>query len=74
MQGVQYGVECFCGNSSPKADLALDQKKCSTPCPGDPNQSCGGYLAMDVYHTGTYASHIIIILLLLLRSQAPCPT
>lgn len=50
--GVQYGVECFCGNSSPKTDLALDQKKCNTPCPGDPNQSCGGYLVMDVYETG----------------------
>jgi len=50
--GVQYGYECFCGNTQPQPSSALDQSKCGTPCPGDEDTTCGGYLAMDVYHTG----------------------
>ena len=51
--GVQYGFECFCGNTRPPPSSALEQIKCGTPCPGAQDSSCGGYLAVDVYETGT---------------------
>eukprot|EP00090_Calanus_glacialis_P003355 TRINITY_DN12484_c0_g1_i5.p1 TRINITY_DN12484_c0_g1~~TRINITY_DN12484_c0_g1_i5.p1 ORF type:complete len:892 (-),score=268.22 TRINITY_DN12484_c0_g1_i5:184-2859(-) len=50
--GVQYGFECFCGNTPPPPSSALEQSKCGTPCPGSQDSSCGGYLAVDVFETG----------------------
>jgi len=50
--GTQYGVECFCGNSSPDKELLLDASKCSMICPGKKDSTCGGYLAMQVQSTG----------------------
>jgi len=53
--GVQYGVECFCGNSRPEPSSALENSKCSMACPGSKEKTCGGYLAVDVYDTGLQA-------------------
>eukprot|EP00092_Neocalanus_flemingeri_P009591 GFUD01010322.1.p1 GENE.GFUD01010322.1~~GFUD01010322.1.p1 ORF type:complete len:916 (+),score=308.33 GFUD01010322.1:197-2749(+) len=50
--GVQYGVECFCGNTRPELSSALQPSKCSLPCPGSKDRTCGGYLAVEVYETG----------------------
>jgi len=50
--GVQYGMECFCGNSRPEPSSALENSKCSMKCPGSKDATCGGYLAVDVYETG----------------------
>jgi len=50
---LQYGVECFCGNTLP-ADKKkrISSESCNMECPGDSGQSCGGYLTMDIYGTG----------------------
>ena len=32
--GLQFGLECFCGNKSPKPDQKLTDVKCNKPCPG----------------------------------------
>lgn len=50
--GVQYGLECFCGNAQPQASLLLDPGKCDLPCPGGGPATCGGYLTMDITETG----------------------
>jgi len=50
--GLQFGLECFCGNKSPKPDQKLTDVKCNKPCPGAEDTMCGGYLTMDVFHTG----------------------
>lgn len=51
--GVQYGSECFCGNLEPPAAAKLvDGAECSYACVGEPEQTCGGYFAMNVYETG----------------------
>ena len=48
--GVQYGIQCFCGNPAPllarhkRADTECDMK-----CPGDSNYMCGGRWKMNVY-------------------------
>ncbi len=53
--GTQYAVECFCHDQEPpdKRKVTKDGKrKCDRECPTDASQRCGGYLAMNVYHTG----------------------
>ncbi|KAL2219216.1 hypothetical protein M432DRAFT_338948 [Thermoascus aurantiacus ATCC 26904] len=39
--GLQ-GSECFCGDEPPPASTKVDDSKCSTPCPGYPDDTCGG--------------------------------
>ena len=52
LAGLQYGVECFCGNSRPGENHLLPEGSCNTPCPGQGDVSCGGYLTMNLYETG----------------------
>lgn len=48
--GLQYGSECWCGNSYGRHGKAESEEKCQlTPCSGDRNQKCGGELANAVY-------------------------
>ena len=48
--GVQYGSECWCGNSYGKHGR-LEDSECSTPCVGDASlvNQCGGALANSVF-------------------------
>lgn len=52
LAGLQYGMECFCGDTYPSAKLILSQADCDIPCSGDESIRCGGYYKMDIYHTG----------------------
>ena len=52
LAGLQYGVECFCGNKLPGDQHLLQEDSCNTPCPGQADASCGGYLTMNLYETG----------------------
>ena len=45
--GLQYGKECFCGNSI--APGLLGAQKCTMPCAGNPAQYCGGPQKLSVY-------------------------
>ncbi|PPR01095.1 hypothetical protein CVT26_016001 [Gymnopilus dilepis] len=50
LAGVEYGHECFCGNA-----ILYDygtSEGCTTPCPGDESNTCGGSLAIQIYSTG----------------------
>ena len=46
--GVQYGSQCFCGNSYGKYGRA---NNCDMPCSGNRSQICGGFWANSVYST-----------------------
>ena len=52
LAGLQYGVECFCGNTKPPPARELGEEKCDMACPGEEGESCGGYLTMDIFQTG----------------------
>jgi len=45
--GLEYSVECFCGNSV--APNRLTAKKCTMKCGGDSTQYCGGPQTLSVY-------------------------
>ncbi|XP_034250002.1 xylosyltransferase oxt isoform X2 [Thrips palmi] len=50
--GVQYSVECFCGNNRPESSSRLPDSSCNMKCPADPRKACGGYYTINVYQTG----------------------
>lgn len=49
--GMQFNYECWCGDK-----VALmkrtEESRCDSRCPGNRTQTCGGFLMMNVYHTG----------------------
>jgi hypothetical protein len=51
--GVQYGSQCFCGDSYGEYGAATD---CNMACNGDSAETCGGTWANDVYPTGATGS------------------
>ena len=48
--GVQFGRECFCGDTVDPSHK-IDEDKCDNACPGNDGKKCGGYLAMNIYKT-----------------------
>lgn len=50
--GMQYGMECYCGNQRPSSKFDMPDTSCSIPCSGDKAQICGGHRIMSVYRTG----------------------
>jgi len=50
MAGTEYGGQCFCGNEL-KTTTLLPDDKCSMPCEGAADETCGGSLALSVYST-----------------------
>ncbi|KAL1123442.1 hypothetical protein AAG570_002522 [Ranatra chinensis] len=49
--GAEYGVECFCGNRKPAANVEVEENQCSMRCPKDKNSFCGGAWKISVYST-----------------------
>ncbi|CAN0079285.1 unnamed protein product, partial [Scytosiphon promiscuus] len=53
--GTQFEYECFCSDDT-KDDydrLGTEGAECTSPCSGDPSQTCGGSEAIQVYmYTG----------------------
>ena len=45
--GVEYGRECWCGNSAPKTPAPASE--CSMPCAGDDAQLCGAGNRINVW-------------------------
>ncbi|KAH8750535.1 WSC domain-containing protein [Diaporthe sp. PMI_573] len=47
--GLQYGSECWCGNTLDPLSKLTDPSKCATPCGGNSSETCGGSLTMQLY-------------------------
>merc|ERR1711872_1091290 len=47
--GVQYGNECFCGNTAPPESSITSSSECNIKCPGDKKYKRGGSWRMNVY-------------------------
>ncbi|KAG6462694.1 hypothetical protein O3G_MSEX013426 [Manduca sexta] len=50
--GVQYGSECFCGDTAPPISAKLADDLCDMKCPANPSKMCGGYFTMNIFETG----------------------
>ena len=49
--GLQWQIECYCGNEPTNGFDWAWLNKCDTKCAGDSNQICGGSGAMSVFST-----------------------
>lgn len=47
--GLEYGRECYCGNSFSEGSVETQLSDCSFTCPGDTNQNCGAGNRLDIY-------------------------
>ncbi len=47
--GLQFGGECWLGNSVERAMSLGPSDQCTMPCGGEPEMTCGGPLANDLY-------------------------
>ncbi|KAI4223684.1 MAG: hypothetical protein L6R36_005237 [Xanthoria steineri] len=50
--GLEYGRECYCGNSLQAGSEKTLESQCNFPCPGNDAESCGAGNRLDVYHFG----------------------
>jgi len=49
--GVEYSVECFCGNSLAPAASQVSASQCNMACAGDSTQPCGGPSRLNLFHS-----------------------
>ncbi|CAM9901627.1 unnamed protein product, partial [Chrysoparadoxa australica] len=54
--GLQYGIECFCGNSFGTYGLAGSDDECSFSCPGNSQWRCGAGDRNSVYDIEPFGS------------------
>lgn len=47
--GVEYGRECYCGDSLNSGSVKAPESDCSFPCPGNETETCGAGNRLDVY-------------------------
>jgi hypothetical protein len=48
--GLEYNFECWCGDVLHNNDtVIIDPTKCTYPCSGNANETCGGQEYMDLY-------------------------
>ncbi|CAI4216450.1 unnamed protein product [Parascedosporium putredinis] len=47
--GLEYGQECFCGNSFNSGSIAAPITDCNMPCAGNPFEFCGAGNRLSVY-------------------------
>uniref|UniRef100_A0A1I7TYM1 protein xylosyltransferase n=1 Tax=Caenorhabditis tropicalis TaxID=1561998 RepID=A0A1I7TYM1_9PELO len=51
--GLEYEQECFCGNDVLKNATKVDDVECTAyRCPGDRDEFCGGFNAVEIFRTG----------------------
>ncbi|KAK4124797.1 WSC-domain-containing protein, partial [Parathielavia appendiculata] len=47
--GVEYGRECYCGNTIAEGSVQASLADCSFACPGDATQNCGAGNRLDLF-------------------------
>lgn len=53
LAGVEFGLQCFCGNAVLYNHLQISDAECTTACGGDPHELCGGSGAINLYQLGS---------------------
>ncbi|KAH8816533.1 glycoside hydrolase superfamily [Xylogone sp. PMI_703] len=47
--GVEFAIQCFCGNEIESTAIKASESDCNTPCPADPSKICGGGNMINIY-------------------------
>ncbi|ETS86981.1 hypothetical protein PFICI_00809 [Pestalotiopsis fici W106-1] len=53
--GLEYGSQCFCGTSLGYLSQQVIESSCSTACPGNSSEICGGGNRLSLYSNGSPA-------------------
>lgn len=53
--GLEFGTQCFCGNSLGYEATEVIDSSCGTPCPGNSNETCGGSNRISLFSNGVPA-------------------
>ncbi|CAH1400518.1 unnamed protein product [Nezara viridula] len=56
--GVQYGIECHCGNRKPESEKETNENQCLSSCP-DGTRRCGGNWRLLIYSTASVPQPVI---------------
>ncbi|KAM0417486.1 hypothetical protein ACHAPT_012550 [Fusarium lateritium] len=49
---VLHAASCHCADTYPPESALVDDKQCNYPCPGYPQEACGGSEAYSIFNTG----------------------
>lgn len=57
--GVEYGLECYCGNTRDPESVVAPDAECSFACPGagDASKTCGAGMRLDLFVNNLYSSY-----------------
>ena len=55
--GLEYGAECYCGDSFASTTSKKPDADCGMPCSGAPDEVCGGPNRLTVFKAGTPLTH-----------------
>lgn len=55
--GVEYGRECYCGNTRDAESVTAPDAECSFACAGDATQTCGAGMRLDLYINDAYSAY-----------------
>ncbi|OCK79181.1 WSC-domain-containing protein [Lepidopterella palustris CBS 459.81] len=56
--GVEYGAECYCGNTIPSTSALVTDGRCSMTCANNTKEICGGPSGLSMYQVNVNASSI----------------
>ena len=51
--GVEYSLECFCGNTINEGSAKTTEAECSSACPGNAAEQCGAGNRLNMYKKST---------------------
>ncbi|EFQ96906.1 WSC domain-containing protein 2 [Nannizzia gypsea CBS 118893] len=52
--GLEYGTECYCGNSRSSSSMQAPESECNQPCGGDSSETCGAGYRIGIYKDKTW--------------------
>src|SRR5450432_3058129 len=52
--GVEYGQQCYCGNTQDSGSAQVTDIECNFPCPGNSQETCGAGDLLNVYENLEY--------------------
>ncbi|RFU26412.1 hypothetical protein B7463_g9922, partial [Scytalidium lignicola] len=47
--GVEFAIQCFCGNQIEDTATKASDSDCTSPCPAAPSETCGGGNMINIY-------------------------
>jgi len=58
--GVEWGVECYCGNRRDETSSLVADSECGMPCTGNADQTCGDDQRLSLYGPHDTATHVYL--------------